>query len=901
MKIYFCKYNNYFNRKLKKSSNLSDYLNNGCQFIDNVSFNPNDGVSATQITMTDYGDIYDYAILVGSKVVYSNVACWKATATGYKLDVIKYIKAICGLTLLEAKDFVNANLEKFIDGVGIRNQLGKLGLTILDTYDTEQKLVDADTSGNLAELKNGSITEEGITSRWFILDSKRLRTGQYELTLKRDVLADYYDQTFYAPVFVQKAMLKDNDPMICNDEGMTLNKIKVGEKLLKGRTNSSWIIGYTTKEEFRKGNDGTGDVITEIKVTDDSEPTNALTPAQIATEVGTTEAIINSILSGQEVYSTIDEGEINYGVDTRAIAGGGIVNIDQFYKTSIFLDNNNIVKSYSRTTALAWSDPILKAGSNGRQAFVSGKDLEIWKNVDCNSMLNTATSHITLNANQVTKLRAIFENNIILYNNENFKIEYSLQTSERKQYTLASTNNELSTILHKYSEYDSTAEYPVGMSYWWITEQHALLKFTKVTTAGTYTIPFSNATTRRDCAGSVCDIFAIPFDSIKFSYYSQSGTVIVNSIAEKELLLKIASEIATTLDKQLYDIQLLPYCPFDGQIGNFVNGVLDFQDTQLVENKDYNFITKGESKERVSIVYWFSSNQLSFNININLTVENKKVESNTDLLRICSPSGQGMFDMNVAKNDGLDFVRVNCTFKPYNPYIQILPNFKSLYGADYNDYRGLLATGDFSLSRITDAWIQYQLNNKNYQNIFNREIANLDFQQNQERAMQPYEVMANTVASGAAGAVSGMYVGGVYGAIAGAAVGTIAGGVSGALDIAYSEKARKEARDYAIDRFNYSLGNIKAMPNTITKVDSFVANAKIFPFFEFYSCTQIEKEAFENKIKYDGMIVNRIGSISQFVNNGGFFKGQLIRLEDIENDTHIVNTIYDELIKGVYL
>lgn len=892
MNIYFCKYNNYFNRKLKKSNIVNDYLGSDYQNINNVSFNSNDGVNTKQITLTDYKDKYDYAIVTKSSVANKQFACWKEDFKSHKVDIIKLARIITGLGLSDAKNLINKIFDNLKVGDSIREDITKAGATILDTYSTEESIVEADTSGYVAILLEKTVGGEVIESRWFILESKRLRTGQYELVLKRDVLADYYDQTFRAPIFIQKAMLNNKDPMICNDEGMTLNKIKVAERLLKGRSNSSWIVGYTTKKDFRKGNDETGEIITEVKVTDDKEEVSALTPGQIAEEVGTTEAIINSILSGQEVYSTIDQGEINYGLTFTGIATLGPL------KEKIYLDNNNIVKGYDHERVVIWGDPLIKSHREVGESYV---DLAMWKNVDCNSMLNAATGHVTLNAIQVTKLRGIFENNSILYNGEIYKIQYILQTSERKQYTLPSTNDELSTILHKYSEYDSSAEYPVGMSYWWVTEQHGVLKFAKTISKGTYSIPLSSATERSDCSGSVCDIFAIPFESIKFSYYDH-GTVIVDSISDKDLLLKIASEIATTLDKQLYDMQLLPYCPFDGQVGDYVNGVLDFQDSPtLIENKDYGFITKGENKERVSIIYWFSSNQLSFNIQTNLTVINKKIESNTDMLRICSPSGQGMFDMNVAKNDGLDFIRVNCTFKPYNPYIQILPNFKNLYGADYNDYRGLLATGDFSLSRITDAWVQYQLNNKNYQNIFNREIANLDFQQNQERAMQPFEVMANTVASGAAGAVSGLYVGGVYGAIAGAAVGTVVGGVSGALDIAYSEKARKEARDYAIDRFNYNLGNVKAMPNTITKVDSFVVNAKIYPFFEFYSCTQIEKEAFENKIKYDGMAVNRIGTISEFIGNGGFFKGQLIRLEDIENDAHIVNTIYDELIKGVYL
>jgi hypothetical protein len=33
----------------------------------------------------------------------------------------------------------------------------------------------------------------------------------------------------------------------------------------------------------------------------------------------------------------------------------------------------------------------------------------------------------------------------------------------------------------------------------------------------------------------------------------------------------------------------------------------------------------------------------------------------------------------------------------------------------------------------------------------------------------------------------------------------------------------------------------------------------------------------------------------------GYFKGQLIRLEDIGDDFHVANTIANELYKGVYI
>ena len=66
-----------------------------------------------------------------------------------------------------------------------------------------------------------------------------------------------------------------------------------------------------------------------------------------------------------------------------------------------------------------------------------------------------------------------------------------------------------------------------------------------------------------------------------------------------------------------------------------------------------------------------------------------------------------------------------------------------------------------------------------------------------------------------------------------------------------------------------------------------------------------EKDALENKIHYESMTVMRIGTLQNFINfpDGElhYFKGSLIRNDDIADDSHIVEAIYEELLKGVYI
>ncbi len=72
---------------------------------------------------------------------------------------------------------------------------------------------------------------------------------------------------------------------------------------------------------------------------------------------------------------------------------------------------------------------------------------------------------------------------------------------------------------------------------------------------------------------------------------------------------------------------------------------------------------------------------------------------------------------------------------------------------------------------------------------------------------------------------------GPYGAIAGAAIGTFAGGALGIAgyekDKAWLEKQQEETRSYAIDNFNYQLGNVKALNQTITKSSPLTYNNKV--------------------------------------------------------------------------
>lgn len=287
-----------------------------------------------------------------------------------------------------------------------------------------------------------------------------------------------------------------------------------------------------------------------------------------------------------------------------------------------------------------------------------------------------------------------------------------------------------------------------------------------------------------------------------------------------------------------------------------------------------------------------------------------KVRNQVEMMRLAAPNYSSFFDMNVQANKGIDYINVDCTYKPYQPYIHLNPSFNGLYGADYNDVRGLICGGDYSVAITTDAWATYQLNNKNYQAVFDRQIQQLEVQNNiqhQQDIVNAITGVGSSAVSGAVGgALTGAKVGGGYGAIAGAVVGGVGGfagsSIGGMMDVFNNQTLRELQMSTMKDIHYMQLENIKALPIGLAKTSYLTNNNKLFPFLEFYTCTPTEEMAVRDLLDYNGMTINRIGKIKDFqsVEELPYIKAKLIRIDTVD-DAHQVKVISDELSTGVYL
>ena len=152
--IYLLKFNNYFNRRVKKLGSAGDYIAQAVFATRNTAFNYNDGVQAEQVINSEVG--CDYAV-------------------------------------------------------------------VTDPSDTV------------------------IVSRWFVMESQRLRNGQVRLSLYRDLFVDYEDEIRGSTCFINKGFVPQTSPLIFNNENMGFNQIKQSETLLKNKLGTPWVVAYLSR------------------------------------------------------------------------------------------------------------------------------------------------------------------------------------------------------------------------------------------------------------------------------------------------------------------------------------------------------------------------------------------------------------------------------------------------------------------------------------------------------------------------------------------------------------------------------------------------------------------------------------------------------------------------------
>lgn len=718
-----------------------------------------------------------------------------------------------------------------------------------------------------------------IISRWFVIESVRNLKGQFELTLYRDTVADYYDQILNATMFIEKGYVPYSDSAFFNDENMTFNQIKTDEFLLKDNTQTAWIVGYcaeadsgVTGESIKYGGIPIPDY--EIGVIEDWDY------YELYEQEGVVAEDINSLTMNLNLnngrnnlpYSYIEAKSIDLikftSIDNKetdsTVENYGIY----LYDSGQELFQTYLNEIYNLTLSSNLKNRILDQFGYTNYSYNELKELN-------NKILKVGTDkyyRIYVNTSGGDITRTIKSNTVV-----------GTELTE----TISSAQNIHGTP-NDYTFQVSIKSYEVAINLKEITFNQGF----------TTTLP---ATRRRLLDAPYC-MFCIPYGN--FTFTKEDLDYEVEELNSLSLGMGIATALGgLTGSTKFYDLQLLPYCPIEWIRNNGNNLNIDDIPDEIVFK---------ENTDSKTILFFAKESSGSFNITYNYYLDSNAIRGKVNYLtttwRLCSPNYNGIFEFNAYKNSSIRYINVDYTYKPHQPYIHLNPNFYRLYGKDFDDARGLICGGDFSLPVLDNAWIDYQISNKNFQNIFNRQIENMEINNRIQRRLDEINALTGAVGGVTSGAMAGVIAGGgVYGAVVGGITGGLTSYAAGQADIQMNQSLRNEAIDYTKDQFGYQLQNIQALPDALTRVSSFNKNNKLFPFMEVYNATEEEREALKNKLIYNGMTIMRIGKLKDYVIKKpstidyGYFKGQIIRLEDIGDDFHVSNTIASELNKGVYI
>lgn len=739
------------------------------------------------------------------------------------------------------------------------------------------------------------IDTENIVSRWFVMECTRIRGGQYQLSLRRDVVVDNIDAITASTAYINKAIVPDENVLIYNQEEITTNQIKSDEIPLIDDTGSAWIVGYVSRN-YNYDNQSTDSNVKKNKMT--------LEGGEIIPDI-----TVNQ-LSNWQYYQYIANYcyyRSRYDLDFQINVSG----TQTMYRNDA--PDNTLKKitslvNYRTDQAYYFND------------WISGKTVEIRNTLNqYESLYNPHSPNYDLGI-QILRLKGkIIRTGTSEATYKYYKIsidedytqtsEVNITTDKSGEYVFTYLNNLFNTCPFRVYTYTGHPFYRFSFQY-----NTVKIKLTEISSAN-YILyfPYSDISSRPDgdtsspirehLKDAPYDMFVIPYtDNITIKFSDSNLTTI---LPNKGLSLEFAQLLATKMSDGLYDLQLLPYCPFSGYevAGNIV--------TVPYLNKRITYIEDDDGKVKTALIWCsYSSGTKNIILDKSLTFDNKKMENQCSFYRLVSPNYNGQFEFNLARNNvnPLQTFNVDYTYMPYHPYIHINPVFGGLYGEDYDDSRGLICGGDFSVARTSSAWETYQLQNKNFLNIFDRQTQNLE-------TNHKYDLGAGitqAVLGSLQGAASGMAMGSLAGP-GGAAIGGIVGGVTslagGIADVGISEAKYGESMKYRKDIFDMKLDNIRALPNSIAKSTAHTYNNKIFPILEFYTCTDTEKQVVANLIANSSMKVGSIDTVSTYIGNTwsygdihsrGFLSCQIIKLGNLSLDTHMQYAIFDEMEKGIY-
>ncbi len=706
-------------------------------------------------------------------------------------------------------------------------------------------------------------------TRWFITKAVKTRKLQYSLSLRRDLISDNWEALNKAILKVNRGYTDISSPYFFNKEAIEVNTIPKSQTYLKDDSGVSWLVAYLPKVA--------SDVGTETTLNSDGKTyttthwydkrvnfnTSDLKPDYTATR----DAVKASLYNARKI---IGNGEVSGSYYLQS--NGSVI-----HNTFDAISKKMTSESYSQiSTYMQYLSVDNKTFRGSWQLLLS--NLADSLNYKTYEQFNNAYKRY--NGTIIEEIETDEETGDTT--KKYFRVSVTLEDGDIESGTLNLKTSKFGTYIQSCYDNASVNNGTIdGISYT-VKPQTVKVTFTETQLSSGF---FNYSASRINTNGSAYDCIAVPYHD-----ENGNGATINGVYHDPETMMSFMSQLSAIWGASVvYDVQCIPYRPTINLIGEL--------------NKEYDIIWKDGTETPLGYVYYVSDINRTFNINVSIDASNNKADYITKQYKLIGPNYNSSFDLKVYENNGIDYFNVDMTLLPFNAWIKINPNFKYLNGKDFNDARGLVLSGNFSISMLTNSFTEYQYNNSNYEAIFNAQMDYTEYQQNEQLKSSVISSITSAVSTagqiaslGALGGPVGMAIGAVGGALSG-----VASGIAGSYDISVQKRLNNKANEYTKQQYELNLGNIKSKPTTLSKVTALNINTKMFPYVEEYGCTDIEYEQVTKYLEYNGMSIGAVGKMSDYLVSDCYFSGSVIRFKNVSINNYILGELNMELEKGFYI
>lgn len=734
---------------------------------------------------------------------------------------------------------------------------------------------------------------DNIETRWFVTSYVYLNGGQVKLFLQRDVIGEKGIDSCYGKIergftdtILKRRKELDVNQILKSRKYLQPNKMQYGNLSVNTHDNEMWGILYL------------------IKPTTGEDKVNINIPG-FSPKIDETLGFIEEQTNFVKNIENISVYEFNVLIYWDR--GGDAEQNKWYYKCSFRNRGQTMVYTYERITGNPSNVSVELKKYNGGDILVTTIYPDDVIKSFCDyvyTKINSENNFFEVAHNiEVGQSYANYNNKTILHNDiyYNYNVKETTVMHPFKNNKTFSFFNGYDTFIDNSGYFKSTYEdidvpvYATSYSYNNMLQEQVSYSILQPEDTGTLVLDIVN-----QLVSEPFYIMCFPLFDCTINLKNESWNI------SRDVAFSIFNTVIQYLSGEngyLVDAQIYPYCPdIDKKQSEFKN-------------------PKGE--DRYPFFSVMSSNyERECSVDL-LPYEDIKKDYICRQYSIVSPDQSGKYSFNFydyKEKPGTLNIVIKTSLKPYAIISSaiILRDEDVLAGKTYpSDLIGCQSTGSgFECSLSTNQFQQYVRNNSNYDKFFAKDQEALQKQHQVEKVNEKVSAVVNTISAaamgtiggGSLGATIGGSVGGPVGAGIGLAGGMVSGGaiaagtVAGMMAWQYkeNEKLRQYEEKLQQEKFDLTIGTIKNLPNTVSRISSFneIIMQDFWFVIETYECSDDEIKIVDRFIENYGYGIGVYDFFQNFVRDKWFIRGSLISSNMPVNLHEIAKK---ELAGGVYI